>query len=125
CNRFECSASPAPFHGRSPKGDRHLEDSEPVHFRGPPLTHPRFRHPGRLLYDPALRDKTPAQRPEPTAAWESFIVKTAALFFPFDLFGSPGAGKGAELLADAFREMLADNQREQVPTRARAYQHRV
>jgi arginase family enzyme len=52
-------------------------------------------------------------------------VKTSAIFFPFDLFGSAGAGAGAELLADAFREMLADNQREKVPTRARAYQKQV
>jgi arginase family enzyme len=47
-------------------------------------------------------------------------VKTSALFFPFDLFGSPGAGTGAELLADAFEEMLTDNKREQVATRAQA-----
>jgi arginase family enzyme len=52
-------------------------------------------------------------------------VKTQAVFFPFDLFGSAGTGAGAELLADAFREMLADNQRESVPTRARAYQGQV
>ncbi len=52
-------------------------------------------------------------------------MSTTAVFFPFDLFGSRGAGAGAELLADAFREMLADNRREQVPTRARAYQDRV
>jgi arginase family enzyme len=52
-------------------------------------------------------------------------VKTSAIFFPFDLFGSAGAGAGAELLADAFAEMLADNRREKVPTRARAYQGRV
>jgi arginase family enzyme len=52
-------------------------------------------------------------------------VKTTAIFFPFDLFGSAGTGAGAELLADAFREMLADNKREQVPTRARAYQDQV
>jgi arginase family enzyme len=52
-------------------------------------------------------------------------VKTVAVFFPFDLFGSAGAGAGAELLADAFAEMLADNRREQVPTRARAYAGRV
>src|SRR5262249_7961232 len=48
-------------------------------------------------------------------------VKTAALFFPFDLFGSGGAQAGAELLADAFEEMLADNKRERRATRARAY----
>jgi arginase family enzyme len=52
-------------------------------------------------------------------------VSTTAIFFPFDLFGSRGAGAGAELLADAFREMLADNKREQVPTRARAYAGQV
>jgi arginase family enzyme len=48
-------------------------------------------------------------------------VSTTAVFFPFDLFGSRGAGAGAELLADALRELLADNRRERVPTRARAY----
>jgi arginase family enzyme len=52
-------------------------------------------------------------------------VKTSAVFFPFDLFGSAGASAGAEVLADAFLEMLADNRREQVPTRARAYQGHV
>jgi agmatinase len=48
-------------------------------------------------------------------------VKTTALFFPFDLFGHSGTRQGAELLADACREMLADNKREKMPTRARAY----
>jgi arginase family enzyme len=52
-------------------------------------------------------------------------VNTSALFFPFDLFGSAGARAGAELLADAFEEMLADNKRERVPTRARAYAGKV
>jgi arginase family enzyme len=52
-------------------------------------------------------------------------VKTNAIFFPFDLFGSAGTAVGAELLADAFREMLADNRREQVPTRAGSYQGKV
>jgi agmatinase len=52
-------------------------------------------------------------------------VKTAAIFFPFDLFGSAGAGSGADLLADAFQEMLADNRRERVPTRSRAYDGKV
>jgi agmatinase len=51
--------------------------------------------------------------------------ETAALFFPFDLFGSGGTARGAELLADAFREMLDDNKRERKPTRARAYTNRV
>ena len=52
-------------------------------------------------------------------------MKTRALFFPFDLFGSGGTRQGAELLADAFQEMLADNRRERIPTRARAYTSKV
>jgi arginase family enzyme len=52
-------------------------------------------------------------------------VNTSAVFFPFDLFGSAGARSGAELLADACREMLADNRRERKPTRAAAYQPHV
>ena len=52
-------------------------------------------------------------------------MKTSAIFFPFDLFGSAGARAGAELLADAVRELLADNRREKVPTRARAYAGKV
>jgi agmatinase len=52
-------------------------------------------------------------------------VKTTALFFPFNLFGSGGTKAGVELLADAFEEMLADNKRERLPTRARAYANKV
>ena len=52
-------------------------------------------------------------------------MKTTALFFPFDLFGHAGTRAGAELLADAFQEMLADNKREKKPTRARAYTSKV
>ena len=52
-------------------------------------------------------------------------MKTHAFFFPFDLFGSGGTGSGAELLADAFQEMLADNRRERMPTRAAAYAGQV
>jgi arginase family enzyme len=52
-------------------------------------------------------------------------VKTTAIFFPFDLFGSAGTGAGALLLADALEEMLADNRRERLPTRSRAYQQQV
>jgi arginase family enzyme len=52
-------------------------------------------------------------------------VKTTAVFFPFDLFGSAGASNGVLLLADALKEMLADNQRERRPTRARAYADKV
>ncbi len=52
-------------------------------------------------------------------------MKTAACFFPFDLFGHSGTRQGAELLADAFQEMLADNKREKQPTRARSYTSKV
>jgi agmatinase len=52
-------------------------------------------------------------------------MKTTAVVFPFDLFGSGGAGAGAELLGDELREVLADNRRETVPTRARAYNEHV
>ena len=43
--------------------------------------------------------------------WD-FLVKTAVIFFPFDLFGSSGTADGVRLLADEMREMLADNRRE-------------
>jgi arginase family enzyme len=52
-------------------------------------------------------------------------VKTSAVFFPFDLFGSPGTAAGVSLIADELREILADNRRETVPTRARAYTKKV
>jgi arginase family enzyme len=48
-------------------------------------------------------------------------MKTTAIIFPFDLFGGGGAGAGAALLADELREVLADNRRERVATRAQAY----
>jgi agmatinase len=51
--------------------------------------------------------------------------KTTVVVFPFDLFGSAGSGSGAVLLADELREVLADNRRETVPTRASAYAERV
>ncbi len=50
---------------------------------------------------------------------------TTAVIFPFDLFGSAGAGAGAALLGDELREVLADNRRETVPTRAAAYADRL
>lgn len=53
------------------------------------------------------------------------LAKTTVVIFPFDLFGSAGTGAGAELVADELREILADNRREQTPTRARAYEGRV
>jgi arginase family enzyme len=52
-------------------------------------------------------------------------VRTTAVVFPFDLFGSGGSGAGAALLGDELREVLADTRRERVPTRARAYDGQV
>jgi arginase family enzyme len=52
-------------------------------------------------------------------------VKTRVIVFPFDLFGSSGTAAGATLLADELREVLADNRRETVSTRARAYTSQV
>lgn len=53
------------------------------------------------------------------------MTGTRVVIFPFDLFGSGGSAAGAELLADELREMLADNRREKVVTRARAYTEHV
>jgi arginase family enzyme len=52
-------------------------------------------------------------------------MKSSFVFFPFDLFGSSGTAAGVALLADELREILADNRRERVPTRARAYSDQV
>lgn len=52
-------------------------------------------------------------------------MQTDIICFPFDLFGSSGTSTGALLLADALRELLADNKREKMPTRARAYAGKV
>jgi agmatinase len=52
-------------------------------------------------------------------------MKSRFVFFPFDLFGSSGSGAGVALLADELREILADNRREKVPTRAQCYADRV
>lgn len=52
-------------------------------------------------------------------------MATVAIFFPFDLFGSSGTAAGADLLAEAFAEMLADNRSEKLPTRAAVYQPHV
>ncbi len=45
-------------------------------------------------------------------------MKSVAVVFPFDLFGSAGAGAGAQLLGDAVREILDDTAREPRPCRA-------
>jgi len=52
-------------------------------------------------------------------------MKIQAVVFPFDQFGSAGTGAGAQLLADALREMLADAKRETSPARSTAYHDRV
>jgi arginase family enzyme len=52
-------------------------------------------------------------------------MKTAAVFFPFDLFGSSGTATGVDLLADELTEILEDNSRETVVTRARSYSPHV
>ena len=52
-------------------------------------------------------------------------MKSSFVFFPFDLFGSAGASAGVTLLADELREILADNRRETVPTRARSYTEQI
>jgi arginase family enzyme len=52
-------------------------------------------------------------------------MRVQAISFPFDLFGSAGTGAGAQLLADAIREMLADARRETRPARSDSYRDRV
>jgi arginase family enzyme len=53
------------------------------------------------------------------------VVKTTVIVFPFDTFGSSGTGAGATLVADELREIVADNRRESVATRARCYTEHV
>ena len=52
-------------------------------------------------------------------------MKTTALIFPFDLFGSPGTSAGAQLLGDALRELLAETRAETRPTRSHAFRDQV
>lgn len=52
-------------------------------------------------------------------------MKTRIIVVPFAQFGSPGAAQGAELLADAMRELIDDVQGEQRTTRSRAFRDRV
>lgn len=47
-------------------------------------------------------------------------MRSTAVVFPFDLFGSAGCGAGARLLGDAVREVVADTARETRPSRADA-----
>lgn len=46
---------------------------------------------------------------------------THAIVFPFDCFGGAGTGAGAQLLGDALREIIDDNETETAPTRADCY----
>jgi len=48
-------------------------------------------------------------------------VKTTIFVCPFAQFGNPGTMAGAQLVADALRELLEDNREEERPHRARAY----
>ncbi len=52
-------------------------------------------------------------------------MKTTVIIYPFDIFGSAGTGAGAALIGDELREILADNRRERVETRARCYTEHV
>lgn len=52
-------------------------------------------------------------------------MRARVTVFPFDLFGNAGTARGAELLGDALREMIADNRAETIPSRAHAYTDRV
>jgi arginase family enzyme len=45
-------------------------------------------------------------------------VQSNVIVFPFELFGNGGTGAGAQLLADAVREILDDTQEETRPCRA-------
>src|SRR5262245_5909815 len=71
-----------------------------------------------------LLKKRPVENLPPPIA-KSQELTTRIVFFPFDLFGSSGAAAGVDLLAEAVQEMLDDNRRERLPTRARAYQKQV
>jgi agmatinase len=48
-------------------------------------------------------------------------MRTTAIVFPFDQFGNSGTAAGAELLADALREVVDDTADEIQPVRASAY----
>jgi agmatinase len=48
-------------------------------------------------------------------------MHTAAVVFPFDLFGNSGTGDGARLLGDALREVLDDADLETRPMRQHAF----
>jgi agmatinase len=51
--------------------------------------------------------------------------RAAVVVFPFDLYGSGGSGRGAELLGDVVREMLDDAHAEPAATRTHSFAGRV
>jgi len=59
------------------------------------------------------------------AAVPTLPPDTRVIVFPFDLYGGSGCGAGAELLADAVKEILDENEDETRPTRCDAYRDRV
>lgn len=52
-------------------------------------------------------------------------MRTTAIIFPFELFGSAGTGSGAQLLGDAIREILDDVARETRPSRTECLRGQV
>ena len=52
-------------------------------------------------------------------------MRTSAVVFPFDQFGSAGTGAGAQLLGDALREILDDIREETEPTRGSCFVEEV
>lgn len=52
-------------------------------------------------------------------------MRSTAVVFPFDLFGSAGTGAGAQLLGDAVREIIDDTARETRPARADAFRGKL
>jgi agmatinase len=48
-------------------------------------------------------------------------MRTKAVIFPFDSFGSGGTARGAELLGDMLREVIDDTQLERTPVRQHAF----
>ena len=52
-------------------------------------------------------------------------MRSTAVVFPFDLFGSAGTGAGARLLGDVVREIIDDTDAETRPSRADAFRGRL
>lgn len=48
-------------------------------------------------------------------------MRTRAVVFPFDLFGSGGTAAGAQLLGDALKEVIDDTRQETRPVRQKAF----